>query len=94
MHMHVAEDALATIKRPSAGPGPAAADLLGDLKAKMKGGGKWMDWVWIGGATIVVLTVMLGSFTSIQPGEVAVRVNNLTGAQLTVTQPGLVTRLP
>lgn len=88
--MHVAEDALATIKRPTAG----AADLLGELKAKMRGGRRWMNWVWIGGATVVVLTVMLGSFVSIQPGEVAVRVNNLTGAQLTVTQPGLVTRLP
>jgi len=60
----------------------------------MSGGKRWMDWLWIGGASVVVLTVMLGSFTSIDPGQVAVRVNNITGGQLTVTQPGLITRLP
>jgi regulator of protease activity HflC (stomatin/prohibitin superfamily) len=38
--------------------------------------------------------VMFGSFTSIEPGQVAVRVNNVTGGQMTVTQPGLITRLP
>ncbi len=92
--MHVAEDALATIKRPGAGGGTGAANLIGDLKARMSGGNRWMDWLWIGGATVVVLTVMLGSFTSIDPGQVAVRVNNVTGGQLTVTQPGLITRLP
>ena len=77
-----------------------AANLITDLKAKLGGssGGSgrvgWLDWVWIGGASIAVLTVMFGSFTSIDPGQVAVRVNNLTGGQLTVTQPGLITRLP
>jgi hypothetical protein len=50
--------------------------------------------VWIGGASVAVLAVMFGSFTSIEPGQVAVRVNNVTGGQLTITQPGLVTRLP
>jgi len=60
----------------------------------MSGGKRWMDLLWIGGASVVVLTVMLGSFTSIDPGQVAVRVNNITGGQLTVTQPGLITRLP
>ncbi len=77
-----------------------AANLITDLKAKLGGGSGgsgrigWLDWVWIGGASIAVLTVMFGSFTSIDPGQVAVRVNNLTGGQLTVTQPGLITRLP
>ena len=94
MHVHVAEDALATIKRPGAGGGTGAANLIGDLKARMSGGKRWMDLLWIGGASVVVLTVMLGSFTSIDPGQVAVRVNNITGGQLTVTQPGLITRLP
>jgi regulator of protease activity HflC (stomatin/prohibitin superfamily) len=88
---------LATTRRPN-GKGNAA-DLLGDIKAKLGsagggGGGKWMDWIWIGGAAVVVLTVMFGSFTSIEPGQVAVRVNNVTGGQMTVTQPGLITRLP
>jgi len=94
VHVHVAEDALATIKRPGAGGGTGAANLIGDLKARMSGGKRWMDLLWIGGASVVVLTVMLGSFTSIDPGQVAVRVNNITGGQLTVTQPGLITRLP
>ena len=58
------------------------------------GSGGWMDWLWIGGAGVVVAAMMFSSFETIDPGQVAVRVNNLTGGQMTVTQPGLVTRLP
>ncbi|MBA3548205.1 MAG: hypothetical protein H0T76_17115 [Nannocystis sp.] len=95
VYMHTAEAiVVATSRRTTTGNG-GAAGLIGDIKAKIGGGGsKWFDWVWIGGATVAVLAVMFGSFTSIVPGQVAVRVNNLTGGQLTITQPGLVTRLP
>ena len=94
--MHAAEAiAVATSRRTTTGKG-GAANLIGDIKAKLGGGGgsSWFDWVWIGGAAVAVLAVMFGSFTSIEPGQVAVRVNNVTGGQLTITQPGLVTRLP
>jgi len=95
VYMHAAEAiAVATTRRTTTGKG-GAANLIGDIKAKLGGGGSnWFDWVWIGGAAVAVLAVMFGSFTSIEPGQVAVRVNNLTGGQLTITQPGLVTRLP
>ncbi len=77
--------------------GTSPADLIGELRAKFGGGGGksgWTDWLWFGGAAVVVVGVMLGSFTSIDPGQVAVRVNNITGGQTTITQPGLITRLP
>jgi len=94
VYMHAAEATVATTRRTTAGKG-GAANLIGDIKAKLGGGGgSWFDWVWIGGAAVAVLAVMFGSFTSIEPGQVAVRVNNVTGGQLTITQPGLVTRLP
>lgn len=94
VYMHTAEAIVVATSRRTTGNG-GAAGLIGDIKAKIGGGGsKWFDWVWIGGATVAVLAVMFGSFTSIEPGQVAVRINNLTGGQLTITQPGLVTRLP
>lgn len=91
---------MSTTKRTSAGrPGSGGSNggggnLIGDLKSRMRGGSGWLDWLWIGGAAVAVLSVMLGSFTSIEPGQVAVRVNNVTGGQTTVTQPGWITRLP
>ena len=45
-------------------------------------------------AGLTVLAISLMSFTTIDPGEVAVRVNNLTGAQESITQPGLALRMP
>jgi hypothetical protein len=76
------------------GSGGGGKSPLGDLTAKIKARGGVLDWVWYGGAAFAILAVMLGSFTSIQPGQVAVRVNNVTGGLKTVTQPGWITRLP
>lgn len=45
-------------------------------------------------AGVTVLAISLVSFTTIDPGEVAVRVNNLTGNQESITQPGLALRVP
>jgi len=50
--------------------------------------------LWVVAAAIAVALIALRSFTSIEPGEVAVRVNNLTGSRTTLTQPGLALRLP
>lgn len=88
---------MSTTRRTSSGrpTGGGGGNLIGDLTAKIKGGGSgWIDWLWIGGASVAVLAVMLGSFTSIEPGQVAVRVNNVTGGLTTVTQPGWITRMP
>jgi len=77
---------------------PSGGQILGDLQGKLKsvtgGGSSWFDWVWIGGAVIAGLILMTTSFTAIEPGQVAVRINNVTGGLVTVTQPGWITRLP
>jgi membrane protease subunit HflC len=77
---------------------PSGGQILGDLQGKLKsvagGGSSWFDWVWIGGALIAGLVLMTTSFTAIEPGQVAVRINNITGGLVTVTQPGWITRLP
>lgn len=84
---------------PRAGGGP---DLIGNLQGKLRavtgggegGGTSWLDWIWLGGAAIALLVLMTTSFTAIEPGQVAVRINNVTGGTVTVTQPGWITRLP
>lgn len=45
-------------------------------------------------AGVSTLGILLFSFTTIDPGQVAVRVNNLTGSQEAITQPGLALRFP
>ena len=45
-------------------------------------------------AALTTLVWLLFSFTTIDPGQVAVRVNNLTGGQEAITQPGLAMRVP
>ena len=44
---------------------------------------------------MVILVILAArSCVTVEPGHVAVRVNNLTGAVETITQPGLILRLP
>ncbi len=50
--------------------------------------------LWIVGAAIIVVIVAFRSCVTVEPGHVAVRVNNVTGSIETITQPGLVLRLP
>jgi membrane protease subunit HflC len=50
--------------------------------------------IWIAVASIVVALVSFRSCTSIEAGQVAVRVNNITGTTEVITQPGLVVKLP
>jgi membrane protease subunit HflC len=49
---------------------------------------------WIALAFVVLVVTLLSTFVVIEPGQVAVRVNNLTGARDTIVQPGLVVRAP
>lgn len=51
-------------------------------------------WPWLIGAAVVLLILGARSCVSLDPGQAAVRVNNLTGAQEVITQPGLILRLP
>jgi hypothetical protein len=50
--------------------------------------------LWLAGAALVVLIVVFRSCTTVDAGEVAVRINNLTGSSEVITQPGLILRLP
>jgi membrane protease subunit HflC len=52
------------------------------------------DKAWVAGMGLILLILTVFSFTSIEPGQVAVRINNVTGAQTSITQPGWVLRLP
>lgn len=50
--------------------------------------------LWLVAAAAIVLILAFRSCVTVEPGQVAVRVNNLTGAIETITQPGLIMRLP
>ena len=59
-----------------------------------KGAGGEPSRLWLAGAAIVVALFAFHSCTTIDAGQVAVRINNLTGATEVITQPGLVVKLP
>jgi hypothetical protein len=50
--------------------------------------------LWLIGGAVVLLLVSFRSCVTVEPGHVAVRVNNITGSVETITQPGLIMRLP
>lgn len=68
--------------------------ILDKLTQLREQGGNWLQFVWIGAAGLIVLVMMFMSFTTIEPGRVAVRVNNLSGKSVAITQPGWVFCLP
>jgi membrane protease subunit HflC len=62
--------------------------------AFLKGGEGATSRLWLAAAAIVVVIVLFRSFTSLEAGQVAVRINNITGSTEVITQPGLVLKLP
>jgi membrane protease subunit HflC len=50
--------------------------------------------IWLAAAAIVLVLVGVRSCASVEAGQVAVRVNNITGSMEVITQPGLIMRLP
>jgi membrane protease subunit HflC len=72
-------------------PSSTKAGTRGDGGDPMK---RAFGVVWYLGAAGFLLYVALGSFTSIQPGQVAVRINNITGGSDTITQPGWLVQMP
>ena len=50
--------------------------------------------LWIVAMTLVLVLIAARSCVTLEPGHVAVRINNLTGEVETITQPGLVLRIP
>ena len=65
----------------------AADEFLGGFKRQV-------SRLWIVAAAICLLLIAFNSCASVEPGEVAVRVNNVTGSVETLTRPGLIVELP
>lgn len=57
-------------------------------------GGSGGTVVWLALAFIISMVLLFSSWRTIDPGQVAVRVNNLTGEQEARTQPGLILCAP
>ncbi len=60
----------------------------------LRGAGSEPSRLWLAGGAIVLALVGFHSCASVEAGQVAVRVNNVTGSMEVITQPGLITRLP
>jgi hypothetical protein len=67
---------------------------LEKVKELREQAGDVTQWIWVAGAGVIAFGMLFMSFTTIEPGEVAVRVNNITGSTTAVTQPGWVFRMP
>ncbi len=65
-----------------------------DWRAALRGRDGETSRLWIVGAGLTLLLVASQSCRSLEPGQVAVRINNLTGAQETITRPGIIVALP
>lgn len=50
--------------------------------------------LWIAGAALVLVIFSFRSCASVEAGQVAVRINNITGSTEVITQPGLIMKLP
>ncbi|MCX5744915.1 MAG: SPFH domain-containing protein [Proteobacteria bacterium] len=60
----------------------------------LKGTGEEPSRFWLAGAALVVVILAFRSCASLDAGQVAVRINNISGAMDVITQPGLVVKLP
>jgi membrane protease subunit HflC len=60
----------------------------------VKGFGGQLSRLWIVAALAVVILVPFRSCASVDPGQVAVRINNVTGGIEVIDRPGLIMRLP
>jgi membrane protease subunit HflC len=52
------------------------------------------SWLWPASAVALTLILLSTSVVDIEPGEAAVRINNITGAESAVVSPGWTTRVP
>lgn len=60
----------------------------------LRGAGNEPSRLWLAAAAVTLVIVFTKSCTSVEAGQVAVRVNNLTGEKEVITQPGVILRLP
>ncbi len=73
------------------GPDNNVTQLRKQLPGKL---GELIEYGWVAGAAVITLVMMTMSFSTLEAGQVAVRVNNLTGSTTAITQPGWVFHLP
>ncbi len=64
------------------------------LWSVFKGAGDEPSRLWIAGAALAIVIMGSHSCAAVEAGQVAVRVNNITGSMEVITQPGLIMRLP
>ena len=50
--------------------------------------------IWLAAGALVVAVLAIRSCATVEAGQVAVRINNVTGSTEVITQPGLIMRLP
>lgn len=63
-------------------------------RAAMNKLGNGGQLIWLGAGALFLVLLAFRSCVTVEPGHVAVRVNNITGKVETITQPGLILRLP
>lgn len=62
-----------------------------ELIAKLPPG---LGWLWIAGAAGIFAILVSSSVVNIEPGQLAVKVNNVTGTQEAISSPGWTLRIP
>ena len=55
---------------------------------------RYGSWLWPAAATVITIILLSTSVVDIEPGEAAVRINNITGAETAIVTPGWTTRVP
>lgn len=73
------------------GPPDNVAQLRRRLPGKL---GDILQYGWVIAAGVIGVSLMTMSFSTLEAGQVAVRVNNLTGSATAITQPGWVFHMP
>jgi hypothetical protein len=53
-----------------------------------------LQWAWPAAAVLMTVILLSASVVDIEPGEAAVRINNITGAESAVVTPGWTLRIP
>lgn len=64
---------------------------LEELMSKLPDG---LGWVWVLAAVLIFGFILMGSVKNVEPGQVAIKVNNLSGSQEAITKPGWTIRIP
>jgi membrane protease subunit HflC len=64
------------------------------LWSTLKGAGGEPSRLWLAAGALALVLLFAHSCASVEAGQVAVRINNITGSMEVITQPGVILRLP